>query len=160
METARQYQFSPEEWARVKRIAAQLRAGFERFVNDPSLIEFIFTGRQHVYDRFNQLVAMSEEELLAETAADFIIYGDALEKADEDFILNYDSSLPIGEQSDRCLYKHIRARLDAIAQEPALLSHVSPENTYFWNRLAMLTALSETEYMNLIEADVVLFKCG
>ena len=147
--------FSPEEMADFKRIAARVRSGAQQSIEFPAWKRDICQGRPHVEERLNQVLAMSDRELLDETIADCIIYGDSTRNAERDFYQNTDE--PSNQRFCEFYYKHIRGRLDAIAQGYIFLDYVPSENTVLWKRLAMLTALSEKQLMDHIEADVYVF---
>ena len=160
-------EFTAEEQAKFERIFKGLRGGVakhaklrkefdEEFKSEQITFECVFYEKQHVKDRFDQLMAMSDEEVMQEVIADCVIYGDCLKDADEDFLMNYNS---FQKSYDNALYKHIRMRFDAIRQNPTLLSHVPAEDLFIWDRLNQLLSRSDKEIREDIEADGLLFSC-
>jgi len=164
-------ELTKEQLEKIDRRCEYLRGRFELFSiefnllrDTPAYVQACPNSIFHTRDKapttlrlMRRYVAMTKKELWEQTVADTVIMGNAwvYEGAfQQDVFAKYD--LKSQEYKEAVInhgFEIVKARLEAIRRDPALLAHVPKEDAFIWKRLDELLALSDAELRETLVAE-------
>jgi len=146
-------------WSKVKCFRLEIEAAQESpntVQDNPECFWRISDPRPHFKKLVERYAPMTQVSIMHEMIADVTIVGDCLSGYGAFLEAMFHDGIrgaTYAQRSVDYMCEHIKDRLDAIRDNPVLLSHVPKEDEYIWDRLRELLAMSKSELWNMLEAE-------
>ena len=143
--TCEQMKFTAEDRAKIECGCEYTRSRAKQILENPELVQLVPGEQPHIWKLFERWVTMSDEALMQEEEADYVLFGCVA-----DLILKSEWNSPDAR------YTWMRDWLNGIYERPEDILLVPGEDPHIWERLNALYKMSREELMTELEAGALL----